>query len=81
MRTNLILFCCSWGRLYGAYVQLIAADGTVLQQHQVTSDIVGGGQTYILSPSVPNVNKIRVTIAGTEYLQLSQVEATGYIQG
>ncbi|KAL3931041.1 MAG: hypothetical protein SGBAC_011492 [Bacillariaceae sp.] len=72
---------CCWERLYGAYVQLIAADGTVLQQQQVTSDIGSGGQTYIFSPSVPNVYKIRVTIAGTQFLQLGEVEATGYIQG
>lgn len=81
MRTNRILVCCSWERLYGAYVQLIAANGDVLQQQQVTSGIGSGGQTYTFSPSIPNVYKIRVTIAGTQYLQLAEVEATGYIQG
>ncbi|CAJ1966102.1 unnamed protein product, partial [Cylindrotheca closterium] len=71
--------CCA-ERLYGGWVQLLASNGAILQQKQITSAIGFGGQTLHFSPQ-PDVWFIKVQLYGAgRVLSLAEVQAVGFIQ-
>ncbi|CAJ1966104.1 unnamed protein product [Cylindrotheca closterium] len=70
--------CCP-ERLYGAYVQLIALNGNLIQQQQITNSIGFGSQTLNFG-AVPNVYFIRIHIYGAaRILTIAEMQATGYV--
>lgn len=78
---TILFVSCSWDRLYGGWVQLIAADGsTILSQQQITSAIGAGSQTLYFE-SVPNVHYIKDQLTGeARALSLAEVRAVGFVK-
>ena len=75
--------CCSFpplsfDKIYDTWVQLIDANGSVLQQQQITSTIGSGSQTFYFTPT-PNVYAIRFQkYRVNKVIHFAEIQAWGY---